>query len=804
MLSLLRKEKKVMMKGKKTKIVVPKTVQDTIPFQAILSNGILELGNGLYSQVVTLGNINYTLARQEDRETIFNRYSEFLNSLPNDIRVQIFINNVKLNRRDFIEAVTVEESEDFPELKKEYNQILAQKIDECHNKTAEKEVYLVFTVQAQSPQHANELLTTQLNNAETAFITMGSEFSVLPAEEVLKIFYNFYNPLNRNKKDFFLYKDLWKMGFDVKDIISPNSFKFKINHYTMGDIMGRTIFVKGLPSNIKDTLISDILDCSFTMSISMHIEPTDSGNAVTNIRKRITSMEANKIQYTKRAGLNLNPYIPYELRTSLSEANELLDAIQNKNKKLFYWGMYINLLGTNIESLDERTSKIQSICRKHLVSCTTLTYQQEDGLATVLPVGLDKVDIKRALLTDSTAVFMPFSSQEIVQEGGFYYGINKVSKSMIILNRKLMENPAGFYLGKPRSGKSFKAKFEIVNILLRTGDDIIVIDPENEFTKLCENFNGEVIRLAPNSSNYLNAMEITEDYGLDEVDPVSAKSEFILSLFETIKGTLSANQKTIIDRCVKAVYSEYVASGYKQSRIPDLNDFYDVLMEQKDEENKLDPVAKDLALALELYTKGSLNIFSHKSNVELSNRFTVFNVADLKKNLRTIGMLITCDFIWNRLCRNYEEGRNTWVFVDEFQSFYGEDCESISEFFNEFFRRSQKKGGIPTGITQNIKVITSHKHARTMLSNSELLLLFKQSDTDREEIANLIRITPQQMSHIKDPKQGEGLMFFKGKAIPFIDKVPKETQLYRMMTTQFKDKQEELAEQEEEREEKTK
>jgi type IV secretory pathway VirB4 component len=783
------------MKGKKTKIVVPKTVQDTIPFQAILSNSILELGNGYYSQVIALGNINYTLARQEDRETIYNRYGEFLNSLPNDVSIQVFINNVKLNRKDFMEAVTVEEAHNFPELTKEYNQILIQKIEECHNKTAEKEVYIVFKVHAQNPQHAAEQLSTHLNNAETAFITMGSNFTVLPAEEVLKIFYNFYNPLNRNKKDFFLYKDLWKMGFDVKDIISPNSFKFKINHYTMGEIMGRTMFIKGLPSTLKDTLISDILDCSFTMSISMHIEPTDPSQAVTNIRRRITGMEANKIQYTKRAGLNLNPYIPYELKTTLSEANELLDSIQNKNKKMFYVGVYINILGTDIESLDERTSKIQSICRKHLVTCTTMTYQQEDGLASVLPVGRDKVDIKRALLTDSTSVFMPFSSQEIVQEGGFYYGINKVSKSMIILNRKTMENPAGFYLGKPRSGKSFKSKFEIVNILLRTEDDIIVIDPENEFTKLCENFNGEVIRLAPNSSNYLNAMDITEDYGLDEVDPVSAKSEFILSLFETIKGTISANQKTIIDRCVIAVYSQYVSSGYKQSKIPDLNDFYDVLCRQEGE------TAKDLAEALELYTKGSLNIFAHKSNVELSNRFTVFNVTDLKKNLRTIGMLITCDFIWNRLCKNYEEGKNTWVFVDEFQSFYGEDCDSISEFFNEFFRRSQKKGGIPTGITQNIKVVTSHKHAKTMLSNSELLMLFKQSDTDREELANLIRITPQQMSHIKDPKQGEGLMFFKGKAIPFIDRVPKETQLYKMMTTQFTDKQEEIEEEQKEEKE---
>lgn len=706
------------------------------------------------------------------------------------------MNNVKLNRMDFIEAVTVQDNEKYPVLTKEYNEILSQKIEECHNKTAEKEVYIVFTVTAQNPQHAHELLSTQLDNAELAFNGIGSDFERLTAEEFLNLLYNLYNPLNRNKRDFFLNKtDMWKMGIDVKDIISPDSFKFKINHYTMGNIMGRTMFIKSLPSTLKDTLISDILDCPFTMQISLHIEPTDPGNALTNIRKRITSMEANKIQYTKRAGLNLNPYIPYDLKNSLSEANELLDAIQNKNKKLFHLGMYINILGVNIESLDERTAKIQSICRKHLVSCATLTYQQEDGLASVLPVGKDKVDVKRALLTESTSVFMPFSAQEIVQQGGFYYGINKVSKSMIILNRKEMENPAGFYLGKPRSGKSFKAKFEIANILLKTDDDVLVIDPEGEFTRQCENFGGEIIRLAPNSTNYLNAMEINEEYGLDEVDPVSAKSDFILSLFETIKGTqLTSNQKTIIDRCVKAVYAEYVASGYKQSYTPNLSEFYRILLNQEGE------TSKDLAEALELYVTGSLNVFSHNSNVELTNRFTVFNVADLKKNLRTIGMLITCDFIWNRLCRNFQEGKNTWVFVDEFQTFYGEDCENVSEFFNEFFRRSQKKGGIPTGITQNIKVITNHKHARTMLSNSELLLLFKQSDTDREEICNLIKITPQQMAHLKDPKQGEGLMFFKGKAIPFVDKTPKDTELYRMMTTQFKDKQEELEELEKEKE----
>jgi hypothetical protein len=521
-----------------------------------------------------------------------------------------------------------------------------------------------------------------------------------------------------------------------------------------------------------------LLDCAFTLSVSIHIEPTDPTKAISNIRKRITGMEANKMQYSKRAGLTLDPYIPYELKTSLEEAKELLESLTRKNKKLFYVSVYINVVADNLEELNIRTAKVQSVARKHLVNVAVLTHQQEDGLSSILPIGKDTVKIKRTLLTDSVAVFIPYTSQDIIEEKGFYYGKNQVSRSLIVLNRKMMENPAGFVLGRPRSGKSFASKREIVNVLLSTNDDVLVIDPEAEYCNLCENFGGEVIKIAANSKNFINPLDMSEDYGAGE-NPVMLKSEFVLSIFECLLGSLRPVEKTIIDRCIRLVYQGFVDSGYKDYKLPTMKDLYNVLKKQKEEE------ALNLALSIELYVSGSLNMFSHKTNINMKNRFTVFNTKDLGKQLKTLGMLVVLDFVWNRVCQNWANKRRTWVYVDEFYMLFS--SEYISGFFNEFYKRSQKRGGIPTGITQNVQEIMNSDTARYMLSNSEFLLLFNQSPSDREELSKLLKISPLQMSYVIDPEEGAGIMINKGKIVPFQDKFPVDTLLYKMMTTKVSD-----------------
>jgi type IV secretory pathway VirB4 component len=484
-------------------------------------------------------------------------------------------------------------------------------------------------------------------------------------------------------------------------------------------------------------------------------------------------MNANKIQFAKKAANSREPYIPYELKSSITEAEELLDEITKNNQKLFYTAIYINIIAESLEELKERTISIQNVARRYLCNCVTLTHQQEEALTAASPLGRDLIKNNRTLLTKQTAIFMPFTSEELFQQNGFYYGMNQLSKSLILLDRKGLENPAGFILGRPRSGKSFSAKREIVNILLKTDDDIIVIDPENEFSALCQNFSSEVIRIAANSQNYLNPFEMTDDYGADE-DPIALKSEFILSVCECLVGTFKPIEKTIIDRCVKIVYQEFIAGGFDTEHLPTFVDFHKTLLCQPEEE------ARNLAIAIEIYVTGSLNMFSKKTNVDMKNRFTNFNTKDLGKQLKTLGMLNCLDFVWNKVCQNCAVKKRTWVYIDEFYMLFYSDF--TASFFNEFFKRSQKRGGIPTGITQNVTEILANQLATNMLSNSEFILMFNQSNEDREKLGEKLKISPLQLSYVIDPEEGCGIIMVKGRVYPFQDRFQKDTDLYWRMT----------------------
>jgi hypothetical protein len=772
------KQKNIKIKAKKNKLMIPKTAQDTIPFVYMHKDSVLYLGNNKYSMCACFDNTDYIMAREEEQLRIFNSYSSALNSLSNNISIQLFLNNVKVDKADLYNSVLVKnKSKSYFAHKDEYNKILEDKIEECHETTAKKELYLILTIEATSIKNAYEGITSVMNELEIIFKKMTSKLKLISGEEYLKLLYYFYNPLRKNKDDFFLAGDLFNKGMYVKDLIVPGSFEFKSKYIQIGEVYKKVLFIRDLPSKLRDNVISNLLECPFNLSVSIHIEPTDSTQAIKNIRRKITGMETNKIQYKKRAGMTLTPYIPYDLETSLVAAKQLLDSLVKSEKKLFYVSIYISITAEELEELKERTDKVLSVCRKHLINAETLTHQQEEGLASAAPIGKDVVKIKRTLLTDSTAIFMPYSSSDLIQDGGFYYGVNQISKSLIILKRSMMENPAGFILGRPRSGKSFACKREILNVLLSTNDDILVIDPEDEYTKLCRSFAGEVIEISANSKNNINPLDISDDYGAGD-NPIRLKSEFVLSVFESLIGTLKPVEKTLIDRAVNKIYRNYMV-GHDEGLAPTMKTLNRFLMEQEEEE------ARQLALSMELYVSGSLNMFSSKTNIDIKNRFTVFNTRDLGKQLKTLGMLVVLDFIWNRVCQNWARRKRTWIYIDEFYMLFG--SEYVSSFFNEFFKRSQKRGGIPTGITQNVQEILASDMARYMLSNSEFMLMFNQSPADRNELSDLLKITPSQMSYLTDSEEGSGIMLVKDKVIPFIDKFPKDTNLYKMITTKVSD-----------------
>lgn len=758
------------------KIKIPKTSQQTLPWEEIYSNGIIKVREDLYCVICSFTNINYKLKKDEEQKTLFKRYCDVLNSLDPNLKFQLYLSNRNIDENEILNQLKPK-SDKYEDIKEDYEKVIEHFVHESYDKTAERGNYFVLGLKSKDTKHVASILDKAVRDAATQFKILNSDVERLKTDDMLELLFNFYNFKEGEENDFILPKDIFSRGVSIKDYLAPSSFKFRSTYTEMGTAYSRSLYVRDLPNSLSDSFISDLLDNAFTISVSIHIEPTDPGDAVKFINRKITGMERNKFDYNKKNARQGTSYIPHELRTALKEAERLLNNLTEKNKKMFMVGIYINIFAETLEDLEDRTKTIQRVCRKHLVLLDVLSHQQEDGLATVLPLCNNKVGIKRTLLTDSTAILIPFSSQYLFQKGGFMYGINQVSNSLVVIDRRQLKNSSGFILGTPGSGKSLKGKCEIVDVLLNTDDDVICIDPENEYLTLCENFSGEHINISSTSNNYINPMDLSEDYADDDGDPVQLKSEFILSICETLIGKLSSQEKTIVDRCVIKSYRKFVDSGYNQEYIPTLVDFYNILKEQPE------PEANSIALGLELYIEGSLNTFSHKSNITLKNRFTVFSTKDLGKQLKKLGILITLDCVWNRVCHNRANGKRTWIYTDEFYLLF--DSEYSSNFYFELYKRARKWGGIPTGITQNISDLLKSDTARTMLSNSEFIILMNQAPVDRIELQNILQVGENQMNYVKDAKQGSGLILCEGNVIPFSHDYPKENKIYKMITTKI-------------------
>jgi len=549
----------------------------------------------------------------------------------------------------------------------------------------------------------------------------------------------------------------------------------------MGGKYGRVLFLKEYASYIKDSMINELTSLNRSLMLSIDIIPVPTDEAVREMQNRLLGVETNVTNWQRRqnANNNFSAVVPYDLEQQRKETREMLDDLTTRDQRMMFAVVTLVHLADSKEELDSDTETLQSIARKHLCQLTTLNWQQADGLVTALPLGLRRIDALRTLTTEALAVLMPFKAQEIWDRGGVYYGQNAISKNLIVADRRQLLNGNAFILGVSGSGKSFSAKKEMVSLALSTQDDIIVIDPESEYRPLIEGLGGQVINISATSPNHINAMDMEQGYG-DGENPVVLKSEFLLSLCEQLigAGKLSAKEKSVIDRCTAQVYRDYIRSGY-HGVVPTLQDFHAELLRQPEKE------AQDVALAIELFTDGSLNTFAKPTNVDTNARILCYDIRDLGKQLLPVGMLVVLDSIFNRIIRNRGLKRNTWIYIDEIYLLF--QHEYSANFLFTLWKRMRKYQACGTGISQNIEDLLQSHTARTMLANSEFLIMLNQAATDREELAHLLNISDNQLSYITNVDSGRGLIKCGSAIVPFVDSFPRHTRLYQMMTTRPSD-----------------
>ena len=730
---------------------------------------------GQYEVVITT-HLNTRHYHKDNKTEMFLDYSELLNSLDSGISAQITINNRRINKEEFEKSILLPMKEDgLDHYREEYNEMLLSKITGTNN-SIYQERYLTVSVHKRSIDDARTYFARIGTDIVTHLAKLSSTAEGLDAESRLQIFRDFFKGDVPQAFPFDL-KQFAKKGTSFKDWMCPDSMEFERDHFKIGDRYGRVLYMQDYASYVKDDMISELCDFSRNLMLSIDILPVPTDEAVREIQNRLLGVETNVTNWQRRqnANNNFSAIVPYDMELQRKETKEMLDDLTTRDQRMMFGILTMVHLADSKKQLDSDTELILSIARKHLCQMATLKWQQVDGLNTVLPYGLRKINALRTLTTESTAVLIPFHTQEILQPGGIYYGQNAVSKNLLVADRKKLMNGNSFRLGVSGSGKSFSAKEEIVHLALSTDDDILILDPESEFTKLVEALGGQVVKVSATSDNHLNAMDMDAAYG-NEKNPLIEKSEFILSVFEQLvgAGNLSAKEKSILDRCAADVYRDYIRSGYT-GEVPTLKDMYRQLMLQPEEE------ARGLALSSELFINGSLNTFAQPTNVNKKNRIMDYDIRELGEQLMPLGMLVTLDSIFNRVIQNWKEGKTTWIFADEFYLLFR--YEYSANFFYRLYKRIRKYNGFVTGLTQNVEELLKSDTARLMLANSEFLILLNQASTDREELAALLNISENQLSYITNVSVGSGLIRCSGNIVPFENTFPKNTDLYKLMTT---------------------
>ena len=767
---------KTIFKQDKEKIKVPKFVQDIIPIKAIYEDGLFLVGKNKYSKSYKFLDINYAVASREDKEAMFLEYSELLNSLDTGSTAKITINNRRINKLDFEKTILLKDAGDkLDKFRKEYNTML-----DSQSKTANEivqEKILTISVYKKTKEEARNYFSRIGADLSNHFSALGSKCIELDAKERLRIAHDFYRTGEETAFTFDIHEHM-KLGHDFRDMICPDSAKFKSDYFKIGNRYGKVLFLKSYASYIKDSMVTELTELNKNMMLSIDVIPIPMDEIVKEAENRRLGIETNITNWQRKqnANNNFSAIIPYDMEQQRNESKKFLDDLITRDQRMFLSVLTMVITEESLEKLKVLSDAIEQIAGKNMCQMGTLRYQQLDGLETVLPFGVRKINALRTLTTESLAVFIPFKVQEIRHENGVFYGQNTISKNMIMVDRKQLLNGNSFILGVSGSGKSFTAKQEITSIKLREPDaDIIIVDPEREYSPLVNALGGEVIKISATSDNHINAMDMNSEYG-DGANPVILKSEFILSLCEQLigSGNLGPKQKSIIDRCTASVYRIFQQGNY-QGIPPTLQDFREELLKQEE------PEAKEIALAIELFTNGSLNTFALNTNVDTSNKLICYDILDLGKQLLPIGMLVVLDSILNRITANRTKGKNTYIFIDEIYLLF--QYEYSANFLFTLWKRVRKYGAYATGITQNVEDLLQSHTARTMLANSEFIIMLNQAYIDRLELGKLLNISDEQMSFITNVGAGEGLMRVGSANVPFVNRFPKNTELYKLMTT---------------------
>ena len=763
-------------KKDKEKFIAPKGVQDIIPIKRIWRDGIFLVGKNTYSKTYRFTDINYAVASKEDKEEMFLDYSEILNSFDVGATTKISITNRRLNKIDFEKTILLPMCNDNMDIyRKEYNNMLLSQIVGSNGIIQEK--YITITINKNSLDEARTYFRRVGTELSNHFLKLGSKFIEMNADNRLRLYYDFYRTGEENYYDFDMLVNM-RRGHSFKDYICPDSVMHDNDYFTLGNRYGRVLYLKDYANYVKDNMIAELTDINKNLILSIDVVPVPLDEAIKEGENRRLGVETNITNWQRRqnANNNFSAIIPYDLELQRNESKEFLDDLTTRDQRMFLTVLTIVHTANSKKELDEDTESLLMVCRKHLCQLGILKFQQLDGLSTAIPFGVCNINAKRTLITESLAVLNPFKVQEVNHENGIYYGQNIISKNMIIADRRQLLNGNSFILGVSGSGKSFTAKNEIVSVMLRDNNaDVIIIDPEDEYSRLVKALKGEVINISSTSDNHINAMDMNKDYG-DGANPIILKSEFLLSLCEQLigSGNLGPKQKSIIDRCTAQVYRVYQQGNY-MGVAPTLQDFREELLKQEE------PEAKALALDIELFTDGSLNTFAKNTNVNTDNRLVCYNILELGDDLKPMGMLVILDNILNRITKNRSKGKNTYIFIDEIYLLF--QHEYAANFLFKLWKRVRKYGAFCTGITQNVDDLLQSHTARTMLSNSEFIVMLNQASSDRFELAKLLNITDLQMNYITNVGAGQGLIKIGNVLVPFINEFPTNTELYKLMTT---------------------
>ena len=766
---------KTMAKQEKERYNVPRKVQDVIPVRRIWPDGIFLVGNK-FSKTYKFSDINYLVASREDKESMFLTYSELLNSLDSGAVTKITINNRRMNKANFETSILMPMQGDFrDEYRKEYNQMLLDKATGANGITQEK--YITISVVKKDIEEARAYFARVGADLISHFSALGSKCVELDATERLRILHDFYRQ-GEESEFVFNAREMMKRGHSFKDYICPDGIEKNSDYLMLGDKLCRVLFLKDYASYIKDNMVTELTDFNRNLMFSIDIVPVPTDEAVREVENRLLGVETNITNWQRRqnANNNFSAVVPYDMELQRKESKEFLDDLTTRDQRMMFAVITLVITADTKEQLDSDTEAVLSVARKHMCQLATLKFQQLDGLNTALPIGARKINAFRTLTTESLAVFIPFKVQEIQDKGGIYFGENAISHNLIMCNKANLLNQSAFLLGVPGAGKSFSAKELIAFLMLHpdyANDDILICDPENEFGALCQVLGRDmasVIHMAAGGKDRLNAMYMVEGYG--EQNPIVEKSQFIMSLIEQIDKTgVGPQHKSIIDRCTALVYQDAERTG----RIATLCDLRQKLLEQPEEK------AKDIALSLELFTTGSLDIFGRESTVDLDKRVVVFDIRGLGQQLKPTGLLVITDTILNRVTLNWKRGKRTHVFLDEFHVVF--ENEQSGVFFNSAWRQFRKRGAYPTAITQNVEYLLDSVQASTMLSNSEFIVMLNQAASDREKLAKLLNISKEQMSYVTNADAGCGLIRYGSALVPFINRFPRDTELYELMTT---------------------